>query len=370
MRYLTDEELAQALKVQDLTKVHGHALQRIVQVITGALSTAWNVHYLVNPGSLIVSIEDNYDRLHYPVDGIARDTKYTRYINDKLLLRTQMSAVIPSALRELSTVSLPDILLAAPGLVYRRDCVDKLHTGEPHQLDLWRISRDSPPLTKNNLLDMVQIVVGSVLPDRGWRVTDAVHPYTTNGLQIDVFQDGEWVEIGECGLTLPGILEEAGYPIPPTSGLAMGLGLDRILMLRKGIDDIRLLKSTDTRVSSQMYDLKPYQPVSSMPAVKRDLSIATDQDITAEELGDKVRTALGDRARDVESVEVISETPQIDLPILAVQRLGMQKGQKNVLIRVVIRSLERTLTSDECNILRDTIYEAIHQGDNWTWITR
>ena len=55
-------------------------------------------------------------------------------------------------------------------------------------------------------------------------------------------------------------------------GLAMGLGLDRALMLRKGIGDIRLLRSADPRVADQLLDLEPYRPVSSMPPARRDLS--------------------------------------------------------------------------------------------------
>lgn len=65
-------------------------------------------------------------------------------------------------------------------------------------------------------------------------------------------RDGdEWVETGECGLALPAILEEAGLSTSTYSGLAMGLGLDRLLMLVKRLDDIRALRSTDPRVAGQ-----------------------------------------------------------------------------------------------------------------------
>jgi phenylalanyl-tRNA synthetase alpha chain len=81
------------------------------------------------------------------------------------------------------------------------------------------------------------------------------------------------------------------------SGLAMGLGLDRILMLRKGIDDIRLLRSVDARVTRQVLDLTPYRAVSSQPAIRRDLWIAVDADDTPEQLGDRVREAWAPRRR-------------------------------------------------------------------------
>jgi phenylalanyl-tRNA synthetase alpha chain len=90
------------------------------------------------------------------------------------------------------------------------------------------------------------------LPGYAYRVESASHPYTVGGLQIDVSTSQGWMEIGECGLAHPELLRRCGYDPSRASGLAMGLGLDRILMLRKHIDDIRLLRSTDDRIAKQM----------------------------------------------------------------------------------------------------------------------
>jgi len=147
----------------------------------------------------------------------------------------------------------------------------------------------------------------------------------------------------------------------------MGLGLDRLLMLRKGIDDIRLLRSEDPRVAGQLRDLAPYRPVSRQPPVRRDLSIAVPAAASPEELGHRVREALGGRARDVEAVEVLGETPGELLPAAARARLGFRPGQKNVLLRVVLRSPERTLTDREANVLRDAVYAAVHEGSAYEW---
>jgi phenylalanyl-tRNA synthetase alpha chain len=114
-------------------------------------------------------------------------------------------------------------------------------------------------------------------------------------------------------------------------------------------------------------DLSPYRPVSDQPAIRGDLSIATAGDATPEELGDRVRAALGSAARCVEAVEILSETAYDALPPPAVARLGVQPGQKNVLVRVVLRDLERTLTHAEANELRDRIYGALHEGTQHQW---
>ena len=149
----------------------------------------------------------------------------------------------------------------------------------------------------------------------------------------------------------------------------MGLGLDRLVMLRKGLDDIRLLRATDPRIASQLLDLAPYRAVSAMPEVRRDLSIAVDAVPLPEELGDHVRAALGARAELVEAVTIVSTTPGRDLPAAAIARFGIAPEQTNLLVRVVLRSLDRTLTHDECNELRDVIYAALHRGTRHVWAT-
>jgi phenylalanyl-tRNA synthetase alpha chain len=366
--------LRRALAIRDLTDPSAgpHAMQIALADLGDALARAWGAEVRVHRASPLVSVEDNYDRLHYPEGGAARDARYTRYANERTVLRTQTSAMIPPLLRALGRAHAAspseDALLVCPGLVYRRDAIDRLHTGEPHQVDLWRI-RAGAKLGVEDLRDMIARVVAAALPGWTWRVEPASHPYTTDGLQIDA-RDGAaegWIEIGECGLALPALLAESGLDPARWSGLAMGLGLDRIVMLRKGLDDIRLLRAEDPRVASQMLDLSPYRSVSQMPPVRRDLSIAVDEGETAEELGDRVRTALGPRAAAVEAVEVVAETPAAALPPAAAARLGIGAGQKNVLLRVVLRDLERTLTHAEANELRDAVYAAVHRGTVWHW---
>ena len=143
----------------------------------------------------------------------------------------------------------------------------------------------------------------------------------------------------------------------------MGLGLDRILMIRKGVSDIRLLRSDDPRIAGQMLDLEPYRPVSMMPPIARDISVAVDAGLDEETLGDVVRDALGADADVLESVSVLSCTPVDALPEVARKRLGIRPGQVNLLVRMVLRALDRTMTDRDANLLRDRIYRAVHAGD-------
>ncbi|HEX3776900.1 MAG TPA: hypothetical protein VHV51_20650 [Polyangiaceae bacterium] len=356
-----------ALSLRDLSdEAQGpHAIQLLVRSLVDDLCAAWGSTAQVRRTNPVVSVADNYDRRHYPAEAAARAARYTRYLSEDSLLRTQTSAAIPPLLRALAQDPPSDVLLACPGLVYRRDTIDRCHTGEPHQIDLWRIRRGTA-LGTSDLERMIALAVSATLPGSAWRTSPARHPYTTDGLQIDARVRGEWLEIGECGLALPEILREAGLGLE-YSGLALGLGLDRLLMLRKGIDDIRLLRSTDPRVTAQLLDLEPYRAVSRMPAVRRDLSIIVDCGETPEELGDGVRRALGDRLGAIEAVEVVHETLARDLPEAAARRLQIDEQQKNVLLRVVLRDLEKSLTHAEANEIRDRIYAALHRGKVWEW---
>jgi phenylalanyl-tRNA synthetase alpha chain len=215
---------------------------------------------------------------------------------------------------------------------------------------------------------MISLVVAAVMPGAEHRAIPAEHPYTEDGLEVEVRAPGGWVELLECGLAGSHVLAAGGLDPAEWSGLALGMGLDRALMLRKGIEDIRLLRSPDARIASQMLTLDPYRPVSSMPPVRRDLSIAVAAELTAEELGDRVRSALPPEALDaVEEVTVLSETPGSELPPQAIERIGLVDGQKNVLLRLVLRDPARTLTAEEANVVRDRVYAAVHEGRAWQW---
>ena len=361
------DQLRHDLAVRDLTDPAAgtHAVQLVLGSVTEALTRAWPVVVRPHRGHPVVSIADNYDVLGFSTEAVTRDSRYSRYVDADHVLRTHTSALVPGALRTLARdPHAPDAaLLVCPGVVYRRDAIDRIHTGTPHQVDLWRIDRaPASPLGVDDLLEMVELVVGAALPGAVHQVTPSPHPYTLDGMQIDVDVDGTWVEIGECGVADPKVLARCGLDPADVSGLAMGLGLDRLVMVRKGIDDIRLLRSDDPRVVEQLLTLDRYRAVSSCPAIVRDLSVAVAAGMDDETLGDRVRAALGPAADQVEEVQILSTTPYDELPDAARARLGIGPDQVNVLVRVVLRRLDRALTRAEANDLREQIFATIHEG--------
>ena len=363
--YLDPGQLRLDLGIRDLSDpAEGpHAIQLLISRAVEGLRRAWGGEVRWCRGPRTVPVADNYDRLGYAAEAVTRETRYTRYVDAAHMLRSHSSAMVPPALRHLAGQPVDDVLLACPGIVYRRDAIDWQHTGTPHQLDLWRITRR--PVTGTDLDQMIAILLDALAPGLPCRLQRRTHPYTLHGRQVDVRHDGRWVEVWECGLAHPGVLAVAG--LPERSGLALGMGLDRLLMLAKHIPDIRLLRSVDPRIAGQMLDLAPYRPVSSMPPITRDLSVAVSEDDDEETIGGQVRDALGADASCVEQVRVLSATAYQQLPASAIDRLGAKPGQKNLLVRVVLRDLDKTLTGDAANALRDRIYKALHQGMEYQW---
>jgi phenylalanyl-tRNA synthetase alpha chain len=184
------EDVRRSLSVRGLTdEAQGpHAMQTLLREALEALREAWGCEVLVHRESPVVSVEENYDALRYPPDGASRNARYTRYLNGRTILRTQTSVMIPGLLRRLAQTHEPwsDVLLVCPGLVYRRDAIDRLHTGEPHQMDLWRI-KGGPALSAKDLSEMLGLLASAALPEHEVRIVPAEHPYTTDGQQIDAW---------------------------------------------------------------------------------------------------------------------------------------------------------------------------------------
>ena len=327
-----------------------HTINLIVYKIAESLCKSDYPEPIIWRSSPITTVTNNFDKLHVPTESLSRSPKYTRYLSEDTLLRTHTTAIMPEILPYLQG----EHLIIHPGICYRRDVVDKRHVGEPHQMDVWLISRDVKcQLSK---VKFIETILHAILPDVSYRLNETSHPYTLNGLEIEVLVNDKWIEIGECGEAHPDLLQ------PGYSGLASGWGLDRLAMLVKGIDDIRLLRSTHPRIAAQMTTLELYQPVSNQPSTSRDISIVTSLDTELEDICEQITEVLADDAELLASVDILSETPYDQLPQKAIQRLGIQSDQKNLLVRMTFQSLHASITNQKANILRDLVYYKTHQG--------
>jgi phenylalanyl-tRNA synthetase alpha chain len=364
---LSKEALDKYLAITDLTQsTQPHAIKLVYEKIAQYMrSTHLQSEVRVYRKDPVVSVEDNFDNLLIAADNISRSSTYTHYVDKTHILRTHTSAHLPGILRELSGLNnWEDVVILLPGLAYRRDVSDKKHVSEVHMLEMWRVVKNvaRQPIVKGDLLTVVKGVAATAAPDWHLRIVDSPHPYTKGGIEVNAVKDNRDIEILECGLIKDEILARAGLDPQTHSGWALGMGLDRLVMTLKGIPDIRSLRSTNPRIAKQMANLELYQEVSHQSAIKRDMSYSVPQEYVEEDMSDDIREALGDNREVLESVEVLSETPYARLPEKIRARLGSQPSQKNVLVRITLRHLERSITNEEANRIYKQIYKKINKG--------
>lgn len=362
---MSSERLSASLTIPDLTDPKNgiHAINLVVQQVRQALEAT----YIGTPveeikTDPIVSVKGNFDDLLFPEDNLGRSSRYTRYVSADRILRTHTSAAIPNWLKKVAHDGASDIIVVLPGMCYRRDIVDRTHCGEPHQMDVWRVKRGSPRFGRPDLIHLIETILNSVVPGYQYRTNEVKHPYTIKGLEVEVLVNGNWLEVLECGEAHPVVLGNAGLDPKEYSGLALGMGLDRLVMIIKDIDDIRVLRSSDPRIKRQMSNLDKFVEVSDQPATKRVLSCSTSADKTEEDVCEEIQDELGSEAAYIEEIQY-SEIPYEQLPAKARENLGIRPDQKNVVVTIIFRSPEGSLQRAMVNEWMQRLYPKLNEGD-------
>lgn len=207
-------------------------------------------------------IEDeyhNFDALNTPADHPARDLHATFYLEGGGLLRTQTSTV---QIRVMETTP-PPIRIVAPGRCYRRDAVDATHHFAFHQIEGLCVDRQVSLADLKGTL----VAMGRQVLDPQTRVRFRPHffPFTEPSVEYDfscslcrgegrgcrVCKGTGWIEIGGAGMVHPAVFTAVGYDPEQYTGFAFGIGIERIAMIRHGIDDIRLFLESDLRFTRQ-----------------------------------------------------------------------------------------------------------------------
>jgi len=199
----------------------------------------------------------NFKALNIPEDHPARDLQDTLYLDDLFLLRTHTS---PVQVRTMENTS-PPIKIIAPGRVYRADELDASHSPVFHQLEGLVVDEN---ITFGDLKGTIQIMVEQIFgQNHSVRLRPSYFPFTEPSAEVDVsciVCGGEgcslcsytgWLEIMGSGLVHPRVLKMSGINPQEYSGFAFGMGIDRITLLKYGIDDIRLLQENDRRFLQQ-----------------------------------------------------------------------------------------------------------------------
>lgn len=199
----------------------------------------------------------NFEALNIPKDHPARGEQDTFYINDNIVLRTQTS---PVQVRTMEKKELP-IKMISPGKVYRSDAVDATHSPIFYQVEGLVIGKD---ITFADLKGTLELFVKQMFGEAMQTKFRPHHfPFTEPSVEMDatcfvckgegckVCKGEGWIEILGAGMVHPQVLRNCGIDPEEYSGFAFGFGLDRMVMLNYGLDDIRQLYESDMRFLNQ-----------------------------------------------------------------------------------------------------------------------
>jgi phenylalanyl-tRNA synthetase alpha chain len=227
------------------------------------------IGFVVADGPEVESEYYCFDALNTPADHPARDTQDTFYLEPGIqssasgsppstlnpqpstLLRTHTSSVQIRVMEKQQ----PPVRIIVPGRVYRRDNADATHNPTFHQVEGLYVDRN---VTVGDLKGTVEFVFKELMgPETRIRFRPHYFSYTEPSFEIDFSSaltrkmGKEWLEIAGCGMVHPQVFENLGYDPETWTGWAFGFGIERIAMIRYGINDIRLFYENDLRFLKQ-----------------------------------------------------------------------------------------------------------------------
>lgn len=259
-RELESKDQGEALKGFDFSlpgrkEISGsiHPISRISDEIA---SIFFSLGFQVEEGPEIESDYYNFEALNIPRDHPARDMQDTFYLEEDMVLRTHTSPVQIRVMEKRE----PPLRIIAPGKVYRRDS-DISHTPMFHQIEGLMIGEN---ISFSHLKGVIDLFVRQVFGEKTkTRFRPSFFPFTCPSAEVDiqcvmcsgkgcrVCSQSGWLEILGAGMVDPAVFKAVNYDSEKWTGFAFGMGIERIAMLKYGINDIRLFFENDLRFSKQ-----------------------------------------------------------------------------------------------------------------------
>ncbi|MCZ6554943.1 MAG: phenylalanine--tRNA ligase subunit alpha [Candidatus Dadabacteria bacterium] len=252
-RAIAEEKIDVTLPGRNVSLGARHPVSQVMEEIVTIFE---RMGFEVAEGPEVETDYYNFEALNIPKDHPARDMQDTFYISDDVVLRTHTS---PVQIRVMEKEE-PPIKIIAPGRVYRCDS-DVSHTPMFHQIEGLLVDKNVTfGDLKGVLTEFLRLVFGEGL---GVRFRPSFFPFTEPSAEVDiecvicggqgcrVCKDSGWLEILGCGMVDPEVFKSVNYDPEVYSGFAFGMGIERITMLKFGINDIRLFFENDVRFLRQ-----------------------------------------------------------------------------------------------------------------------
>ena len=254
-KQLEAEAIDVTLPGYDLNVGSIHPLNKVIEELEDIFV---GMGYSVAEGPEVEIDVFNFEMLNVPKGHPARDMQDSFYINENILMRTQTS---PVQVRTLLEAEGRPVKIICPGKVYRRDDDDATHSHQFMQLEGLVVDKN---ITMSDLKGTLSLLMKKMFGEnRNIRFKPSYFPFTEPSVEVDVscFKCGGkgcsmckhtgWIEVLGAGMVHPNVLKGAGYDPEVWKGFAFGIGIERVTMLRHGIDDIRNFYTNDKRFLKQ-----------------------------------------------------------------------------------------------------------------------
>jgi phenylalanyl-tRNA synthetase alpha chain len=196
----------------------------------------------------------NFDALNVPANHPARDMQDTFWVKGKegQVLRTHTTSVTIRCLEEMAKTGATSMRMIAPSKVFRNEATDATHEAQFYQLDGFAVGRPGE-VTLAHLKGTFDAFYRAYLgPDAKVRFRPSYFPFVEPGVEVDVWfeapgKEGRWLEVAGAGMLHPNVFRNAGLNPDEVQGFAFGSGLERLLMIKYAIPDVRHFHSGDIR---------------------------------------------------------------------------------------------------------------------------
>ncbi|MEI8230441.1 MAG: phenylalanine--tRNA ligase subunit alpha [Candidatus Peregrinibacteria bacterium] len=250
----TADALDTSLPIPSRERGHLHLIPEFIRTVEEVFG---RMGFDVATGPEIETEEMNFNKLNIPPDHPARDLQDTFWIKsenpeERLLLRTQTS---PMQIRYMQSHT-PPLRVIAPGKTYRKDS-DATHSPMFHQFEGLMIGKD---ITLANMKAVMSTAIRELtFPDAEFRFRTGFFPFVEPGLEVDMrwrgdegkSREGKWLEVVGCGMVHPNVLKNCGIDPKKWQGFAFGFGVERLIMIKHQIPDLRAFFSGDLRFLRQ-----------------------------------------------------------------------------------------------------------------------
>jgi len=341
------------LAMPDLSRTPGSPIYEIVQRII-ALPDFNGFDIIKVPE--IVPVDVSFDLFDFPADHPARSKSDTYYIDDKHILRTHTTVMWYYYLQneDVKRCMAADepVGCFCFGKVYRKDEIDRNHMNVFHQIDGWYLaSKNKKVIGLDDLEKALRGIARAVFgPDAKLNIFPDTFPYTDPSLQMEIETNppaggGKWLEVLGSGVVKGSVLEKFGVDSSKWNGWAFGPGIERLAMVSMELPDIRLLWSDDPRVKKQLKLGSKFKEVSKYPSITRDISFVVNKSFIPNDYFELIRDLGGELVEQVELLDKYEDS----------KKFGSDKVSYTY--RIVYRSMERTLKSEEVDAIQGKIYK-------------